>query len=334
MIKKTLPLLFALAFVVFASNSEAAEEKVLQLNELTSTILYFQMAPEPLPAAKMMLRLDAEGQRIKDEFEKRRFLERRKGEFTKLIHGVESGDKFVIRVKAKLGQYDFNNSRYPIVKMYKSMYFSYSNSSSGTEGPGIAATIINSGDFLYLNVPVNEAESLAEKLGSGREIAVVMLLTPIDAGLKSIRRNNASSLYRNVDFYAESARFLQPSSNAEIALLPAKTERPTAIAARELSEIKPDPTNPWLVENSIDAVLARYAYLREPESLDVLMDYRVSVMEDCLSDHGYTDCKELSSVRHQFINRCEQVKKSEDLRSIIRYIPYTNDELAALNKHK
>lgn len=323
----------AVTFTSFIPSMVLAQDEkmtVQNVNTFSVFSLYYQMFDEPLPVADVMKRMDPSVRNFSNEFEKRRIYNERLPEFEKFIRKIEQGKTFQKKFTVSLGDYDFNKQIFPVEKMYDNLYFRFGSGSVGIDKPDFSASVINSDEFQTIKMPPERAENLAVSIGkNNREFFAVFKLEPIDAGMKLIKKQYGSTLYRNVDFYASEVSFYAEGESTPFYTVKASSARPTVVTERKPIDIKLDLGNPWLASDPYTAVLEKYSYMKAPETLEVIMDYRASRAEACVDEFGYTDCKTLATYRSNFLNACERAKNTNSGCDLLMYIPYTRDELAA-----
>ena len=211
--------IFRLSFLLLILCCNSAAAYNMPPTNWLVAFLYFQIAEEPLPLRSMML---AEST-FDNEFERREFLDEQLVHWSVLVGEVEQEDTLVIKVGARIGEYDFTNNYFPLNGIHEETYLTY-RSPEGVYGPGLAMEILNSREFRHLNMAPDTARALSEQLGGDKRVTVQFVLRPVSAGHKDFSGGRTLSVFRALGMYAESATILDGDGETELAVLQASSK--------------------------------------------------------------------------------------------------------------
>lgn len=283
--------------------------------------LYFQMAEEPLPVRSMML----SASRFDNEFERREFLDEQLVHWSVLVEKVEQKDTLVIKVDARVGEYDFANNYFPLNGIHEETYLTYRNP-EGVYGPGLAVEILNSREFRHLKMEPGAARALSEQLGGDKGVSVQFVLRPVSTGHKDFSGGRTLSIYRALAMYAESATILHGDGETKLAVLQASSKladhSPVERVATKLdASMLADPwAQAWGSREHFEALISHYNL----ESWSAFE--RIQVAGPCVNDFGYSDCQDLVERRRQLVLRCTNTLERDHLCWRIQGLPYTQAE--------
>ncbi len=153
--KKTKIICF-LALFIFPVFSFAEPVKVTDAN---AYIYYESRAEIPAPSDTLAGYMSKDYRNARDEFTKHDLLKKIGPVLSKKMSEAKSTETVLLRVRGKLGNYNFDKSAFP------------TGFGEGTFIPfdhGYAASFVNGNDVEFIEVPVGSARKLSEKLRSSR----------------------------------------------------------------------------------------------------------------------------------------------------------------------
>ena len=289
--------------LTFVSGSVSASENLFNI---LVGYLYFQMADEPLPIRSLVEESPLNDHFAFDnEFDRREFLNGELGKFKASVHEIEREDEFSIKVKARLGDYDFENNRFPLRGIHENTYFKYENP-HGLYGPKLAMQIVNSGEFRHLNMAPEAARRLVDKINEDKAISVRFYMRPVRSEQKNFDGGGSFSMsvFRALIMYAERAVISHGKQNTELGALQATSlYKDYSPVERTLTTIDDSmPSSPWIQawgsKDHFEALFSHYN-LKEWKAFS-----KISVSKPCVSDFGYSSCKVLITKREQLVSRC------------------------------
>ena len=297
-----------------------AEEPVLT-NE-AAAILYFQLSEEPLPMRTMMLSASPD---FDNEFDRREFLQQQKLVNLLIVNATEQQEKFVRKVRARIGEYDFSNEYFPLEGIHETTYLTIRHP-DWVYGPQLAVEILNSSEFRQLQMAPETARALHTQLGGNPTVILRFVLRPVRSEHKDFSGGRSFNIHRSLAMYAESMQILHGEDETVVAKIqPTSRFEDHAPVDRLLTEssnqMMDDPwAQAWGSSEHFDALVTHYN-LENWSSFQ-----RMEIAEPCVQSFGYSACQRIISRRQQLVSRCYSTLKNQRLCERIRGIPYTEAE--------
>jgi len=335
----TASLLLAMAASPTLAEAEDAPPEA-RLNAINAALLYHQVSGEPAPVADMMAK--PMNLRFENEFERRRFAKEAFPAFEKMAKDVMAQPAYYTKFSVRLGDYDFNNERFPINGIYSgSMFFNYDAGKAGSGGMDYAIRIVNTDEIKFLDMGPDDAEALLTSMDDNKISAQMWMVpvTPVSAGWVKLK----GSYFRTVQMKATALKLCDKNGD-----LITEIESKTPNLKNKAKPVKDNPirepefSNPWTAEDAPTAILDHYQwYIQEKykvadsgssgDAFQNAMEMGGAAAEGCTASFGYSQCKRLMTARRQMVDRCLATVAKERKRECYKIddLPYTSEESAS-----
>ncbi len=184
-------------FFLCAFSTPARGEGSEELNDLEIGFLYYKLSQLPIPWDHFANHY-AEYRDAKDEFQRLEVLERIKPVLEKMRNKVYSSNRFVVKIRSRLGEYDFQNNGFP-TNIGQGTFVPTMKLRSNMKGPDFAIRFLNGQEFSHLKVDPQEARKKVIALRDSREAIFEIEYEAKNAGEDVININYNSMNYRVID---------------------------------------------------------------------------------------------------------------------------------------